>query len=141
MMSSSNGLESISSKIDSLESLIRKSLTFSEAGHALIMHGIKGYAENCRGSLSNQEPAIKEKLNAKIRQDRSLRYPHRKILEYMMEQYDFQHNRFREANFSRIVKECRLGKNKAGEYLSLLVERGYLGKRSDGYRIWYRILS
>jgi len=48
---------------------------------------------------------------------------------------------FREAHFSKIVKECRLGKNKAREYLDFLVERGYINRRPDGYRVWYGVVS
>jgi len=74
-----------------------------------------------------------------IRQDKSLRYPHRKILDFLIEQYDYQKGKFREIHFSRIVKECRLGKNKAKEYLDYLAEKGLIDSRSDGYRKFYGV--
>lgn len=67
------------------------------------------------------------------------RFPHRKILEYLAQQYDYGEKAYVEVNMSRIVKECRLGKNRAKEYLDCLESKGLLVKREDGYRVWYRI--
>ena len=82
-----------------------------------------------------EKSRLKEKLLSTFRKDPTLRYPNRKILDFLIEQYDYQEGKFREVHFSRIVKECRLGKNKAGEYFEFLVERGYVKRRDDGYRV------
>jgi len=75
----------------------------------------------------------------KIRNDKDLRFPHRKILEFLLGQYDFEKKEWREVNFSRIVREARIGKNKAKSYLTLLETKGYVEKREDGYKKWWRV--
>jgi len=80
---------------------------------------------------------IKNQVLSKIQCDIGLKYPHRKILDFLLSQYDYSTGKFKEIHFSKIVKECRLGKNMAKGYLDNLAERGYLKKRDDGYRVWY----
>jgi len=53
--------------------------------------------------------------------------------------YKPQHQKYGESYFNEIVKNCKLGKNKAGKYLKLLEEKGLVHKRTDGYRVWYAI--
>jgi predicted transcriptional regulator len=75
----------------------------------------------------------------KVRNDGSLRYSHRKILEFLLERYDFQNRAFQEVHFSKLVKEARIGKNMGKKYLMELEEKGYVEKRNDGYRMFFRI--
>lgn len=134
-------------KINSIELLVHKStemlketLTISKQHQFLIANGINGYKQKIIRDFKIKEKSTpKEALYQKIRHDMSLRHPHRKILHFLIKQFDYQAGVFREAFFSQIVKECRLGKNKAGEYLDFLVARGYLRKREDGYRVWYSV--
>jgi len=76
-----------------------------------------------------------------VQKNPELRFPHRKILEFLAGQYDYEKKQFKEVMFSTLVKECKLGKNKAGDYLEDLENQGLVKKRSDGYRVWYRISS
>jgi hypothetical protein len=66
--------------------------------------------------------------------DKELRHPHIKILNYLSDQFDMQTGKFEEVNFSKIVKECRVGNNKAKGYLDLLVEKGLIKSMSEGHR-------
>ncbi|CAB1062171.1 hypothetical protein D1BOALGB6SA_6947 [Olavius sp. associated proteobacterium Delta 1] len=59
-----------------------------------------------------------------------------KILNHLAAQYDFNKGIFMEVDFSKLVKECRIGKNKAKDYLDLLVKKGRIESRSDGYRVY-----
>jgi len=56
-----------------------------------------------------------------------------------MFQNDYDKQKFKEANFSIIVKKCRLGKNRAKGFLKLLLAKEFVKKRADGYMIWHRI--
>lgn len=83
----------------------------------------------------------KGQFQPKFRNDKSLRYPHQKILEYLSNQYDYRQDKFLKVHFSKLVKECKIGKNKANEYLDLLVDKGYVKRQSDGYRVWYWVVN
>lgn len=71
--------------------------------------------------------------------DPDISYPQRKILEFLLRQFDHAHQRFQEVHSSKLVREARLGRGRAKEYLSTLEHKGYIQKRSDGYRVFYRI--
>jgi hypothetical protein len=75
----------------------------------------------------------------KIRTDKDLRFPHKKILDFLLDQFDFTKNEFKGIQFSKLVKEAHVGKNMANNYLSLLEQKGYIEKRNDGYRTFFKI--
>jgi len=133
-------ISSIENIIQENAELLKKSIRKGEEGHFFINHGIEGYKEKILNELKVSEKSnIKEKLLSTFCNDTTLRYPHRKILDFLIEQYDYQKGKFREIHFSRIVKECRLGKNKAKEYLEFLLKKGLIEYRTDGYRKFYKI--
>jgi len=115
---------------------LTESLDISREHQFLITNGINGYKKRIIGDFKSSP---QERLYSKIRTDRTLRHPHRKILDFLIDRYDPVQGVFQEVHFSRIVRECRLGKNKAREYLDYLIARDFLQKRSDGYRVWYVI--
>jgi hypothetical protein len=78
-------------------------------------------------------------LHNKLLHDKELRFPHRKIIEFLLQQYDFKTNNFEEVCFSDLVKGARIGKNMTNDYLALLEYKGYIQKRSDGYRKFFKI--
>jgi len=78
---------------------------------------------------------------ARIHADTQLRFPHRKILEFLLRQYDFRARAFSKVHFSRLAREARVGKSRAKAYLSLLIAKGYVEEESDGYRVYYRLRS
>lgn len=88
-------------------------------------------------------PAAGDKLlsqwSARIRADTELRFPHRKIMDCFLGEYDPASDRCPEIHFSKIVKLARLGKNKAKGYLALLETKGYIETRTDGYRVFYTL--
>ena len=147
-MRKNNSMEFILEKICSIESLViqnkkmlDENLNINKKHELILSHGIVGYKEKFFGNENQREISEKEKLYAQIRQDKSLRHPHKKILEFLIEQYDYEKGVFREVNFSKIVKECKVGKNAAKGYLEFLVERGYINYRTDGYRKFYMIFT
>ncbi len=140
-------LKNIISKIENIEELeseeikILKDLSKNnEHKEYLISHGIEGFEKFI---TENLEKTIKSdttgRLYAFFIKDKSLGHPHHKILSFLLEQYDYEKNVFESIHFSKLVKECKIGKNKAKEYLDVLVEKGYVQSHDDGYRVWYSI--
>ena len=130
--------KTISEKLDPVERYIEKKNEYDY----VLKYGLEGFRERIiKSSKKNNENDTQEWLIHIIQRNPSLRFPHRKILEYLSKQYDYEKKRFKEVNFSTIVKECRLGKNRAGEYLELLEEKGIVKKRKDGYRVWYKLAA
>ena len=119
---------------------IQNKLDIGRETFLFVNEGLKAYEQrklkDCQLSPNN---SMLNKLYDKIRNDKDLRFPHRKILEFLLGQYDFEKNQFREVHFSRLVIEARVGKNMAGSYLSLLEQKGYIEVRNDGYRKWCRV--
>lgn len=72
-------------------------------------------------------------------QDLELRHAHRKIIEVLASQTDCATGRYGEIHFSRLVREARVGKNATRVYLDLLIRKGYVDQRSDGYRTFFRL--
>ena len=89
----------------------------------------------------NRQGRVRQELLTRINTDGELRFPHRKILDFLGGEYDYNKDEFKEVNFSRLVKECRIGKNRAQGYLSVLVRKGLVTRRTDGYRIFFRIAA
>jgi len=99
--------------------------------------GLQAYRNR---SLSQSATAtLHGKWLAKISQDKELRFPHRKILEVLLNQYDFEKGQHLELHFSKLVRLARLGKNKAQSYLTLLIQKRYIAVRNDGYRLFYKM--
>ena len=102
--------------------------------------GLKAYRERTlREELGGRRITAEDRLRHRVRQDSNLSFPHRKILDCLMEKYDLSLEQFQEVHFSKLVREARVGKNRAKAYLSLLEQKGYVEKRDDGYRIFFRL--
>jgi len=80
-----------------------------------------------------------QRLLARIIQDTELRFPHRKILETLICQWDPGKALFKELHFSLLVRHARVGKQAAKQHLTLLVSKRYVLQRTDGYRVLYKI--
>ena len=98
--------------------------------------GLSAYRNEIVKSNSNQLVA---QLSERIRNDRELRFPHRKLLDFLLGQFDYSKQQFKEIHFSQLVKEARVGKNAAKAYLEFLEQKGYILRRSDGYRLFCKI--
>ena len=104
----------------------------------VIKHGLEGYKERVKRSITTGQRFDPITWIAGILQkEPELRFPHRKILEYLSRQYDYEKKAFKEVNYSTIVRECRLGRNQAKGYFKLLEQKGLLARRTDGYRVWF----
>ena len=147
LIASSHVNERIILKINKIEETlnqrfnqIEERLSLGQDTFLLIRDGLQAYkdrwAQDFQGAATNLSM---HKLYEKIRNDKDLRFPHRKILDCLLGQFDFSTKDFKELNFSRLVKEARVGKNMAGSYLRLLEEKGYISVRDDGYRKWVRV--
>lgn len=144
-MEKSDQIDNIIQKISRIEDLIHrnnvlldKSLGISKRHDQILFNGIAGYIKD-QQVKNSKEHQLKVDIYATIRNDKRLRYPHNKIIDFLSNQFNYEKQSFNEIHFSKIVKECRIGKNMAKGYLDYLVEVGYLEKRDDGYRVWYKI--
>lgn len=127
-------------KLAEMMSIQRESLEILNAQDQIARYGLEGYKAKVIQDEKNKDvSSLKESLFERVRNDKELRHPHIKILNFLADQYDLQKNQFIDANFSKIVKECRIGKNKAKEYLDLLIEKALIETRTDGYRVYYRV--
>jgi len=119
---------------------VQEKLGAGQETFRLFKDGLSAYKDRTLKETGvSKSQSVLNQWNQKILSDRDLRFPHRKILEFLLSQFDFQKNQFKEVHFSRLVKEAHVGKNKATEYLSLLEQKGYVQIRDDGYRIFFRI--
>ena len=128
--------QNVYNTLDLLDKIVKSNLE-----HQYLMnHGIEGFREMVLESFRKQSKEGKiNRLHGLFMHDRELSHPHQKILSFLLEQYDFEKGCFGRVFFSRIVKECRFGKNKAREYLDFVGKKGYIKKQNDGYRVWYYI--
>ena len=135
-----NFIFNIERKLDELMDTQRRSLEMLNAQEQLTKFGLDGFRERIINEHRKRDAVgFREHLSEIILNDKELRHPHIKILNYLADQYDYSEGRFKEVHFSKIVSECRVGKNKAKGYLDLLVAKGLIESRSDGYRVFYRI--
>lgn len=144
------GGESTATVAEMLERVTRIEQSVCEAlkvidakiGHDALMffdESLRMYRERClREAHMTASSAVIARLAEKVRQDRDLGFPHRKIMDVLLMQYDFQLADFKEVHFSRLVREARVGKSRARAYLSTLIGKGYVLERDDGYRKCFR---
>ncbi len=95
-----------------------------------------------RDKLLGEARAANVVLNhwrARVMNDMELRPGHRRVMEFLLGLYDPVSSDFREIHFSELVKKARVSKRSAKEYMALLVAKGYVAKRSDGYRHYFRV--
>jgi len=134
-------LNDLRNKINVIENILTETNEMLKEQHFITCNGINWLKSKIFKEYNIDEASrIKNQVLTKINADTELRYPHRKILAFLLNQFDFQNCKFKEVHFSKIVKECRLGKNKSKGYLEFLVGKGYLKQRSDGYRVWFMII-
>lgn len=115
------------------KSLERGAGTFQFFNDALKAHKERQLQDSVLGSR------LPQKVLGRIIADTSLRFPHRKIIELLLRQFDYEKQEFQEVHFSRLVKEAHVGKGAASGYLHVLQEKGYVIRRDDGYRVFYRL--
>ena len=109
--------------------------TFSFFGDALAAHRRRKLSH----SLREGQRSKLDRLHALFREDKELRHPHRKILDALISLYDYSTGAFPETHFSKLVRMAGVGKGAAKAYLRLLEEKGYVERRSDGYRLCFKI--
>lgn len=140
-------LKLIINKVDSIQkleaeeiNLLKKLAKKNEHKEYLISHGIEGFEKFI---IENLEKTIKDdttnRLYAVFMKDKDLSHPHKKVLLFLLDQYDYENNSFGSIHFSELVKKCKIGKNKAKEYLDFLTGKGFVDRVDDGYRVWYCI--
>lgn len=119
---------------------IEEKLNKGEESFLFFNDSLKAYKERIyKESSILKENMLIQELNEKFRKDKELRFPHRKILEFLLEQYDFIKCSFKEVQYSRLIKKCHIGTNKAKSYFDLLEQKEYIKIRKDGYRIFFRL--
>ena len=80
-----------------------------------------------------------QQILSRIMTDRSLRYQHRRLVECLIQQFDFATGSFRELSYSNLIRLAGVSKSKGRKYLADLIQCGYVKCRKDGYRHWHRI--
>lgn len=119
---------------------IEEKINLGQEGFQFFNDGLKAYKER---NLKKLQISITDvstmELSAKIRADKELKFPHKKILDFLLSQFDFNTSKFKEVHYSKLVRECHIGTNMANSYLSLLEKKGYLQVRDDGYRKFFKI--
>ena len=135
-------ISKIETKLQEQNNLLQQIVDNSLQHQYLINHGILGFKEMVLQKFEKQSKENKiNRLYSIFMHDKDLTHPHKKILSYLLEQFNLENNCFDSINFSKIVRDCRLGKNKAKEYLDLLIKKKFIEKQNDGYRVWYCISS
>jgi hypothetical protein len=91
--------------------------------------------------LSDLAPGRAQSIQwlGRIQADKTLRFPHRKILECLLRRVDYATGAFEEMQTSALCKDARVGKGRIAGYLKHLVATGYVEERDDGYRKHYRM--
>ena len=117
-----------------------QSLVSASAGLHLVNDALNAYKDQCFKEADAQK-TIQDTWIRKISADNELTFPHRKILEFLLNQYDYQTQQFKEVHYSKLVRDARLGKNKAKAYLDFLTAKNYIEKRNDGYRVLYKLCN
>ncbi|MDA2934366.1 hypothetical protein MYX82_08480 [Acidobacteria bacterium AH-259-D05] len=123
-----------------LQRVMRIEDALQQDGFQFFNNALKAYKDSClkETQISKRQILVNQYIK-KCQLDKDLSYPHTKILNALLDQYNFSEHRFKEIHFSRLVREARLGKNKAKGYLSLLEQKGYIEKRNDGYRKFFKV--
>jgi len=98
-------------------------------------------AEKLESESKTSIDDAQEKLYEKTRNDQDIRHPHRKIMEYLIGEYDYEMQEFKSVHFSKLVKETKIGKNMANSYLQDLKDKKYIECWTDGYRTFFRVLG
>ncbi len=124
-------LDRIEAKLASLE----ESLAIFKYGAQEIK---KKHMEEYKAQGKLHKIDFQHKLFALIRQDANLSEPLRKVMEFMISQFDDSKHNFKDLTFSQIRKEAPVSGGKLSGYLNELVERGLLIKRDDGYHSYYK---
>ena len=133
-------LNTIKSAYKTQEILISELSDNNRQHQYLLNHGIEGFKEMVVEKFKKQSKENKiNRLYSYFMHDKDLSHPHKKILCYLLDQYDYNKNSFSDIHFSKLVKDCKIGKNKAKEYLDLLADKGFVERTEDGYRVWYCI--
>ncbi len=116
---------------------VEAQLETRQAVLSVLREGLRAYKGLREPRASRRK--FREQFSEVIRSDKELGFPHRKILDCLLGKYDPAKDDFTEIHFSRLVREARIGKNMAKSYLDLLLRKGYIEIRDDGYRKFYRI--
>lgn len=127
----------IEKKILEIEELLRKEFELQDERNVIMRHGLQGLIEHLKDQISKHKIDIRHKLFELYRNDTKLRYPHEKILKVLISKYDGHVFGF--MNFSNLVKEAKLGKNKASEYFATLEDLDYIQTRRVGKKHLYKI--
>jgi len=121
---------------------IEEKINLGQQGFQFFNDGLQAYKKRCLKNLQISITGVSTmELSAMIRSDKELKFPHRKILDFLLGQFDFNTSKFKEVHYSKLVRECHIGTNLANTYFSLLEKKGYIEVRDDGYRKFFKIMG
>lgn len=121
---------------------VKETLNLGRDSFQFFTDGLNGYRERrIKEVEASKTQVLVGSYLEKFRKDKELSFSHRKILKFLVEQYDFQKKVFKEVHFSKLVKEAHVGKNVAKGFLELLEAKGYIQRRHDGYKTFFKIMG
>ena len=126
-------IEKMSRRLDTIENQQTEAAfayKFVKAG----FQGVQSVEQIEEASNSSPIDMYSHKLD-----DEELEYHHHKILRFLSTIYNFKTKTYGEAHQSKIARSARLCRTKAKDYLSTLVQKGYVMRRKYRNRVYYQL--
>ena len=135
-------LEKLNCLIEEKITGLEKQLENGSATFQLFNDGLKSYKDRIlkEAKGTSELSLILSGIRQKVWNDSELSYSHRRLMECLLNKFDFVTGKFQEVQFSKLVKECKIGKQTARICLELLERKGLIGIRSDGYRKYFWVI-
>ena len=103
----------------------------------LISDGLKAHRD--RHFEKTPLPALSNELLRLFWTDKSIKWPHRRILNFLARQWCFTRREFKEVHQNQIVRDAQVSRSMIKRHLSELVNKGLIERREAHGRILYRI--
>lgn len=103
----------------------------------LISDGLKAHRD--RYFANTPLPFLSNEHLRLLWTDKSIRWPHRRILEFLARQWCFNKREFKEVHQNEIVRQANIARSTIKNHLTVLLEKGLIERREDHGRIFYRI--
>lgn len=103
----------------------------------LISDGLRAHRE--RHFENTPIPALSNDLLRLFWTDKSIKWPHRRILDFLAQQWCFTKHEFKEVHQNEIVKQANISRSMIKQHLTHLLDRGLIERREGHGRIFYRI--
>ncbi len=96
------------------------------------------HIEEYRKKGKLEEIDFQHKLILLIRQDKGLTEPHKRLMEFMINQFDDLSHKFKEVPYKDIKRGAPVSESRLSKYLKDLVEKGFLIRKGEGHHVFYK---